>query len=200
MNAEYDYLIKLLVIGDSGVGKSSLLLRFADDGFTDSYISTIGVDFKIRTIEIDNKVVKLQIWDTAGQERFRTIVSSYYRGANGVILTYSTTDMDSFSHLDMWRVEIEHYAPEIISIVLCGTKSDDQKHRQVSFDEGKNYSERHNYKFLETSSKSNFNVESIFMEITREVMNKGKITIVSKEKMPLINTKPVEKEKRKCCV
>uniref|UniRef100_A0A665VSV9 small monomeric GTPase n=1 Tax=Echeneis naucrates TaxID=173247 RepID=A0A665VSV9_ECHNA len=84
---EYDYLFKLLLIGDSGVGKSCLLLRFSDDTYTDSYISTIGVDFKIRTIDMDGKTVKLQIWDTAGQERFRTITSSYYRGAHGIIIT-----------------------------------------------------------------------------------------------------------------
>ena len=198
MSNEYDYLIKLLVIGDSGVGKSSLLLRFADAGFTDSYISTIGVDFKIRTIEIDGKTIKLQIWDTAGQERFRTIVSSYYRGANGVILTYSTTDNDSFIHLDTWRTECELYAPENVSIVLCGTKSDDVKNKQVSLEEGKNYAERYNYKFLETSSKSNTNVDEIFIEIAKEVMNKGKIKINVSEKKPLLNN-PIRTEKKKCC-
>ncbi|KAK1071653.1 ras GTPase, partial [Friedmanniomyces endolithicus] len=94
----YDYLFKLLLIGDSGVGKSCLLLRFADDTYTESYISTIGVDFKIRTIELDGKTVKLQIWDTAGQERFRTITSSYYRGAHCICVVYDVTDMDSFNN------------------------------------------------------------------------------------------------------
>ncbi|KDO85494.1 hypothetical protein CISIN_1g028801mg [Citrus sinensis] len=92
MNPEYDYLFKLLLIGDSGVGKSCLLLRFADDSYIESYISTIGVDFKIRTVEQDGKTIKLQIWDTAGQERFRTITSSYYRGAHGIIVG----DLNSF--------------------------------------------------------------------------------------------------------
>ena len=198
MSNEYDYLIKLLVIGDSGVGKSSLLLRFADAGYTDAYISTIGVDFKIKTIEIDGKTIKLQIWDTAGQERFRTIVSSYYRGANGVILTYSTTDKDSFANLDTWRKECESYAPDNVSIVLCGTKSDDVKNRQILLEEGKSYAERHNYKFLETSSKSNTNVDDIFIEIATEVMDKGHIKMNMSEKKPLLNN-PIKTEKKKCC-
>jgi len=96
MKRDYDYLFKLVLIGDSGVGKSCLLLRFADDNFTDSYISTIGVDFRFRTITIDKKTVKLQIWDTAGQERFRTITSAYYRGADGIIMVYDVTSSESF--------------------------------------------------------------------------------------------------------
>merc|ERR1711967_229834 len=91
---EYDYLFKLLLIGDSGVGKSCLLLRFTDDTYAESYISTIGVDFKIRTIQLESKTIKLQIWDTAGQERFRTITSSYYRGAHGIIVVYDITDSE----------------------------------------------------------------------------------------------------------
>ncbi|WBY58514.1 ras-related protein Rab-1B [Plasmodium yoelii yoelii] len=110
MNDSYDSLFKILLIGDSGVGKSCLLLRFADDTYTDSYISTIGVDFKIKTIEIDDKIIKLQIWDTAGQERFRTITSSYYRGAQGIIIVYDVTDRDSFNNVKNWIIEIEKYA------------------------------------------------------------------------------------------
>ncbi|GIQ87317.1 LOW QUALITY PROTEIN: small GTPase superfamily, Rho type, partial [Kipferlia bialata] len=97
--SDYDFLFKLLLIGDSGVGKSCLLLRFADDTYTDTYISTIGVDFKIRTIDIGNKTIKLQIWDTAGQERFKTITSTYYRGAQGIIVVYDATDAESFQHV-----------------------------------------------------------------------------------------------------
>ena len=103
-NATYDYLIKLLLIGDSGVGKSCLLLRFSDDAFNTSFITTIGIDFKIRTVEIDNKRCKLQIWDTAGQERFRNITSAYYRGAMGILLVYDITDEQSFANIRNWCV------------------------------------------------------------------------------------------------
>ena len=152
MAQEYDYVFKLVLIGDSGVGKSCLLLRFADDTYTESHISTIGVDFKIRTIQLDGKTIKLQerprplphahphphphprrqqphthpshphhphphphphclqIWDTAGQERFRTITSSYYRGAHGIIVVYDTTDSETFEHVKTWLHEIERCA------------------------------------------------------------------------------------------
>jgi Ras-related protein Rab-1A len=104
MNNEYDYLFKILLIGDSGVGKSSILTQFANKTFTDSYMSTIGVDFTIKTVDIDGKAVKLQIWDTAGQERFRTITSSYYRGAHGINLEYDITNVESFNNIKQWLV------------------------------------------------------------------------------------------------
>jgi len=121
---EHDYFFKILLIGDSGVGKSCLLLRFADDSWTDTHISTIGVDFKIKTLNIDGKTIKLQIWDTAGQERFRTITSSYYRGAQGIILVYDCTDQESFANVKQWMGEIDRYACENVNKLLVGNKTD----------------------------------------------------------------------------
>lgn len=132
-----DYLFKLLLIGDSGVGKSCLLLRFADDTYTESFISTIGVDFKIRTIDLEGKTVKLQIWDTAGQERFRTITSSYYRGAHGIIVVYDITDAESFANVRMWLKEVERYGSEGVSKLLVGNKSDLTSKRAVEYSAGK---------------------------------------------------------------
>ena len=121
MNPEYDHLFKILLIGDSGVGKETLLLRFADDTYTEAYISTIGVDFKIRTIELNGKTIKLQIWDTAGQERFREIDSQYYRGAHGIIIVFSVTDYASFLNVKQWVVEIDRFVS--IKIVKYNKKS-----------------------------------------------------------------------------
>jgi Ras-related protein Rab-1A len=154
-----DYLFILVLIGDSGVGKSCLLLRFADDKWTDSYISTIGVDFKIRTIELDGKTIKLQIWDTAGQERFRTISSTYYRGAHGIIVVYDVTNKQSFENVSRWLTEIDKYAREGVNKLLVGNKSDQGEaegggSRQVQTADGKAFADQKGIPFLETSAKT----------------------------------------------
>ncbi|OEH76258.1 hypothetical protein cyc_06803 [Cyclospora cayetanensis] len=164
-----DFLFKLLLIGDSGVGKSCLLLRFADDTYTESYISTIGVDFKIRTIDLDGKTVKLQIWDTAGQERFRTITSSYYRGAHGIVVVYDVTDRESFANVKNWMLEIERYAMEGVSKLLVGNKSDLTAKKVVSYEEGKELADSCNIRFIETSAKSAQNVEEAFHIMASEI-------------------------------
>eukprot|EP01084_Bolivina_argentea_P113781 202718_1 len=122
--AEYDYLIKLLLIGDSGSGKSCMLLRFSDDSFTTSFITTIGIDFKIKTVEIDGKRVKLQIWDTAGQERFRSVIVEYYKGAMGILLVYDITDEQSFLNIRNWIRKIEQRASDSVQKILIGNKCD----------------------------------------------------------------------------
>jgi len=170
--SEYDYLFKLLLIGDSGVGKSCLLLRFADDTYTESYISTIGVDFKIRTIELEGKTVKLQIWDTAGQERFRTITSSYYRGAHGIIVVYDVTDTDTFTNVKQWLQEIDRYASEGVNKLLVGNKSDLTTKKVVEYSVAKEFAEQLNIPFLETSAKSATNVEQAFLTMAKQIKDK----------------------------
>ncbi|KAE9421564.1 hypothetical protein Angca_004718 [Angiostrongylus cantonensis] len=172
MNPEYDYLFKLLLIGDSGVGKSCLLLRFADDTYTESYISTIGVDFKIRTIELDGKTIKLQIWDTAGQERFRTITSSYYRGAHGIIVVYDITDQESFNNVKQWLQEIDRYACENVNKLLVGNKCDLTAKRAVEIQAAKEYADQLGIPFLETSAKSSTNVEQAFLTMASEIKSR----------------------------
>ncbi|KAF9419335.1 hypothetical protein HW555_004099 [Spodoptera exigua] len=165
----FDYLFKLLLIGDSGVGKSCLLLRFADDTYTESYISTIGVDFKIRTVDLDGKTIKLQIWDTAGQERFRTITSSYYRGAHGIIIVYDCTDQDSFSNVKQWLEEIDRYACDNVNKLLVGNKCDLTTKKVVDYTTANQYAEQLGIPFLETSAKNSTNVEQAFMTMAAEI-------------------------------
>jgi Ras-related protein Rab-1A len=168
---EYDYLFKLLLIGDSGVGKSCLLLRFADHTYTESYISTIGVDFKIRTIELDGKTIKLQIWDTAGQERFRTITSSYYRGAHGIIVVYDVTDLESFNNVKQWLNEIDRYACENVNKLLVGNKCDLVSKKVVEYETAKEFADKLEIPFLETSAKAATNVEKAFLTMAAEIKN-----------------------------
>jgi len=172
MYPEYDYLFKLLLIGDSGVGKSCLLLRFADDTYTESYISTIGVDFKIRTVELEGKTIKLQIWDTAGQERFRTITSSYYRGAHGIIVVYDVTDPESFNNVKQWLHEIDRYANENVNKLLVGNKSDLTAKKQVDTATAQAFADEIGIPFLETSAKNATNVEQAFMTMAAEIKNR----------------------------
>ena len=169
MNSEYDYLFKLLLIGNSGVGKSCLLLRFSDDTYSNDYISTIGVDFKIKTVELDGKTVKLQIWDTAGQERFRTITSSYYRGSHGIIIVYDVTDQESFNGVNMWLQEIDRYATSSVLKLLVGNKCDLADKRVVEYDVAKEFGDANNMPFLETSALDSTNVEEAFLTMAREI-------------------------------
>ncbi|KAJ2367240.1 GTP-binding protein [Coemansia sp. RSA 2611] len=168
-NTSYDYLMKLLLIGDSGVGKSCVLLRFSDDSFTPSFITTIGIDFKIRTIELDGKRIKLQIWDTAGQERFRTITTAYYRGAMGILLVYDVTDERSFNNIENWYKNVEHYASEGVNKILIGNKCDIEGSRAVSKESGQKLADELGIKFLETSAKSNTNVDEAFITLARDI-------------------------------
>jgi len=166
----YDYMLKMLVLGESGVGKSCVLLRFAENTFNESFISTVGVDFKFRTVEIDGKMVKLQIWDTAGQERFRTITSSFYRGANGILLVFDVTDKKSFQRIEAWVTQINSYAPTKVPIMLCGNKVDLVSKRVVPFDDAKELANKFGWKYIETSAKDGSNVKEAFTSLASQIL------------------------------
>ena len=172
LKQDYDYLFKLLLIGNTSVGKSSLLLRFTDNIFDDCYKLTIGVDFKIKTFELNNKIVKLQIWDTAGQERFRTLTNSYYKGSHGIILTYDITNRQSFEDIENWIAESEKFADRNIVQLLIGNKSDLDKKRNVSKEEGQEFANSIGVNFIETSAKNCFNVEKAFFIMANEIKEK----------------------------
>ncbi|KAJ6262890.1 GTP-binding protein ypt2 [Drechslerella dactyloides] len=165
----YDFLIKLLLIGDSGVGKSCCLLRFSEDSFTPSFITTIGIDFKIRTIDLDGKRIKLQIWDTAGQERFRTITTAYYRGAMGILLVYDVTDERSFNNIQTWFQNVEQHATEGVNKILIGNKCDWEEKRVVSQERGQALANELGIPFMEVSAKANINVEEAFLLLARDI-------------------------------
>mmetsp|Transcript_5251 Transcript_5251/g.7903 ORF Transcript_5251/g.7903 Transcript_5251/m.7903 type:complete len:206 (-) Transcript_5251:129-746(-) len=168
----FDMQIKLLMIGDSGVGKTCLLLRYASDHFSQTFITTIGIDFKIKNIELDGKRVKLQIWDTAGQERFRTITTSYFRGAQGILLVYDVTDKKSFQSIRNWVAQIQQHADVHVNKILIGNKCDIESEREVSTEDGAQLAAEYGIQFFETSAKADINVEKGFITVAREVKNR----------------------------
>ena len=183
MAREYDHLFKLLIIGDTSVGKSSILLRFADNLFSGTYITTIGVDFKIRTMEMNGEKIKLQIWDTAGQERFRTITATYYRGTHGVMIVYDVTNVDSFNSVKRWITEIENNC-DYVDKVLVGNKDDIPEKKVVTLADAQRLADSQNMSLFETSAKLNKNIEEVFDYITKKVLQ------TKKEKSSKMDTQP----------
>jgi Ras-related protein Rab-1A len=184
----YDYIFKVLLLGNSDVGKSSLLLRFVDKTWTDSFVPTIGVDFKVKTMEIGDKTVKMQIWDTAGQERFRNVVASYFRGSNGILLIYDVTNRDSFKNLDNWLEVIENNASDNVLKILIGNKVDLVDDIEIKKEEGQQFANRYNMQFIETSAKLDTNVSEAF-----ETLAKLMIEFNSKQ-VPLTQKKTENKK------
>ena len=199
----YEFIFKVLLLGNSNVGKSSLFLRFVDDIWNDTFVPTIGVDFKIKTFEIDSKKIKMQIWDTAGQERFKNIIASYYRGAHGILLLYDVTDKDSFKNLGNWLIEIEKNASKNVLKLLIGNKSDLEEKRVISFNQGKEFADSYGLKFLETSAKKNINVTEAFEMLGRQLMNasKEKKIVAQKQnkKISVAKTQDLNTQQKKGC-
>ena len=168
----YDYLLKYIIIGDAAVGKSNLLLRFAQNDFKGEYQLTIGVEFGAKNIDINNKKFRLQIWDTAGQENYRSITRAYYKNSVCAILVYDISNRDSFEHISNWIEDCLAQSPKTVFMVLVGNKSDLNDNRKVSFQEGQDMARNNNMMFFETSAKTGENVDKIFEDSAKEINNK----------------------------
>ena len=201
---DYEYIFKVLLLGNSNVGKSSLFLRFVDDIWNDTFVPTIGVDFKIKTFDIDEKKIKMQIWDTAGQERFKNIIASYYRGAHGILLIYDVTDKDSFKNLSNWIIEIEKNANKNVLKLLIGNKTDLEDKRVITYNQGKEFADGYGLKYIETSAKKNLNVNEAFETLGRElILHSEDKKIVRQRQNKKINVASVQdlnaNKKKQCC-
>ena len=164
----YDFLYKMILIGDSGVGKSNILLKYLKNEFQQNTKATVGVEFGTKTVEIDNKKIKVQIWDTAGQERYRSITSAYYKGAKGAFIVYDITRKGSFENIDKWIEDLKSNGDKNVSIMLIGNKSDLADKREVQTDEGIKKSEESKVAFLETSALNGENVAKAFEQIIEQ--------------------------------
>ncbi|KII71095.1 Ras-related protein Rab-11A [Thelohanellus kitauei] len=206
ISSEFDISYKVLLLGDSGVGKSQLLSRFVKQELNMHSKSTIGVEFGSRLIEIDGKVVKVMIWDTAGQERYRSILNTYYRGAVGVILVYDITKHQSFENLAIWLTEIQEHVNKNTGIILIGNKTDIRDHRAVSLEEGQQFAITHGINFLEASALDTTNVEIALETLIKDIYkmipaqksgsdNDSKLVDISKN----LQNNSTSKKKSKCC-
>ena len=171
---DFDFLLKIVIVGDSGVGKSNLLLRFSKDEFHSESKATIGVDFAGVPMNVGQYYVKAQFWDTAGQDKYRAITSAYYKNANGAILVYDIANLNSFKNLVNWVKEVRQYAEASVTMILLGNKSDLQSLRQVQTDEAMDYAKANNLYFMEVSALSNMDecVQKAFTSQVEEIVNK----------------------------
>ncbi|XP_039610721.1 ras-related protein Rab-12 [Polypterus senegalus] len=177
-----DYKLQVIIIGSRGVGKTSLMERFTDDTFCEACKSTVGVDFKIKTVELRGKKIRLQIWDTAGQERFNSITSAYYRSAKGIVIVYDITKQETFEDLPKWMKMIDKYASEDAELLLVGNKLDCENDRVISRQQGEKFAQRiSGMRFCEASAKDNYNVDEIFLKLVDDILNKLPLELPGKE-------------------
>ena len=198
ISQDYDYLFKVLLLGDSDVGKSSLILRYTEETFSSKLVNSIGVDFKMKKKEIDGKVIKVQIWDTAGHERFRAITYSYYRGANAIIIVFDLSDKKSFISITEWLKQIEKHAKENVYKFLVGNKSDLVEERKVSFKEAKDYADEHDLPYIETSAKEGININELFESSIKTFLSNNKF-IGEEKNIKLFNQSTNDSERNACC-
>lgn len=191
-----ELLYKILLLGDSSVGKTCFLMRYADNTFQEIHMSTIGLDYKLKNVQLDDgKIVKIQIWDTAGQDRFRSITKNYYKGAHGIILIYDVTSRKTFENIQNWVTQIKEEVSEKVNIILVGNKIDDENNRKVSSEEGKKMADQWGLDFFETSAKSGINIDTTFNDLVKKTVETYSKTEGKGDKL---NNKK-SGNKKKCC-
>ena len=189
----YDHLVKILLIGESGVGKTCILQRFNRDDFLVNHLATIAIDFKMKIFDVDNTKLKMQIWDTAGQERYNTLTSGFFKAAHGIMVCYSVTDEKSFQSINKWIAQIKNLAPKDVKVILVGNKCDLRNDRMVSTEAGIECAQRYDVPFVETSAFSGDNVVNAFETLGRMILKDIKAESNGS------NALNMSKKKSKCC-
>lgn len=191
-------MLKLIMIGDSSVGKTCMIMRYTDNQFTENFLTTVGVDFKVKELNIDGKTVKLQIWDTAGQEQFRTITKSYFRGADGIVLCFDLASSPTLERTKFWMDSIKESTAEKVDVVLVGNKSDKEEERTVTEEQARAFAEEYGVDYFETSAKTGKNINEVFETLARKAFAR-------REAEPPVRTKTIqvtmttEERKKGCC-
>ena len=195
-----NYVIKLLTLGETEVGKTSIVLRYSDDKFHEDKTATIGIDFKIKIIRKGNEVIKVSIYDTAGEERFKTLIKHYYRGANGILLIFDLTKKETFLKINDWIDQLNsHFNQDEISIILIGNKKD-LSDREISYEEGNERGKELNILYFETSAKTGENVNEAFNSLTNEILKKKGIFLDRNNSLQINQKKFLQKtSKKNCC-
>ena len=193
----FDVKYKIMVLGESKVGKTSLIKRYTKDQFGGVYLTTVGMDFQDKIIEIEDKKVRLQVWDTAGQERFRNVTKSYFQSSQGLLVVYDITDKDSFLNINFWMENIKKNAPENVKLILVGNKCDLANERKVTIEDGENKARNYNIKFFESSAKDGTNVNELFFYLANEIYQDEKTKGKDNKKTVQLDSK--KKEKKGCC-
>ena len=198
-STSYDEKIKLMVIGETRVGKTALIKKYTKNVFGGTYLTTVGIDFQEKIIDVEDKSVKLQIWDTAGQERFRNIAKSYFHTSDGFLLVYDISCKDSFEKLNFWYEQIKLNAPENTKCVVAGNKCDLEEKRQVNKNEGENFAKTYNIDFYETSAKDGINVDVVFQTLASEIMKDIKKNGSKNKRSSQVLKKNTKSKKKSCC-
>lgn len=199
MTDNFDYLVKILLIGESGVGKTCVLEQFIESKFTTNHLPTIAIDFRMKILKINNIKLKMQLWDTAGQERFNTLTTGFFKSSHGVIIIYSITDKNSFEKVFKWMDQISLLGPKGVKIILVGNKNDLDDKREVSYEQGRDLAKDFDIPFFETSAKTGREVDDVFKKVGEDILNDSDFSDSTDNTTLNYILDGPKKNKKKCC-